>query len=591
MRLLNARSFKIEEFHGDAVPDYAILSHTWGREEISFADYHNPKYTSLSWNTRLKAGWRKIKHACEEASRRKFDYVWIDTCCIDKTSSAELSEAINSMAGWYRRAGVCIVYLVDYAQDEESGVVFDRFKRCRWFTRGWALQELIFPKFVEFYDSEWQHIGNKLDLMSQIREITKIDQRVLVDAAVLPSICVARKMSWAANRQTTRTEDTAYCLMGIFDVNMPLLYGEGRKAFQRLQEEILKKSNDFSILLWHPSLSSNDREEIITEYDHNRYTSILADSPACFSAGSSLVVYEDAENFELTMSNAGLRIVAPVVDIGSKKRNSSTMFVVLPCHYEYDYRGPVGIEVHASPKNDTSTKNSPNGPIVVTRTRDRNHRDPSEVIHHRMASKLTEKAEVRTLLLTSRKQTNSPLFAFRAAILLTTYPAFNRVFRLTSAMPKESWNSAIGVMRIPTDFAAGDNDKEHTSCFHWNCEDGLTSLELYISATMRERANTVHGFFSIAMGSDVSQSAMEPSFQSSQQDAGHNSAVQTSQVCGDRTIVLSFKTDQIMGDLVCRVYVALNSEVPEHPEVFSEEALLQTATQLDRIEVDGFIRK
>ncbi|KAF1825557.1 HET-domain-containing protein [Dissoconium aciculare CBS 342.82] len=288
MRLLNARSFKIEEFHGDAVPDYAILSHTWGREEISFADYHNPRYTSLSWNTRLKAGWRKIKHACEEASRRKFDYVWIDTCCIDKTSSAELSEAINSMAGWYRRAGVCIVYLVDYAQDEESGVVFDRFKRCRWFTRGWALQELIFPKFVEFYDSEWQHIGNKLDLMSQIREITKIDQRVLVDAAVLPSICVARKMSWAANRQTTRTEDTAYCLMGIFDVNMPLLYGEGRKAFQRLQEEILKKSNDFSILLWHPSLSSNDREEIITEYDHNRYTSILADSPACFSAGSSL---------------------------------------------------------------------------------------------------------------------------------------------------------------------------------------------------------------------------------------------------------------------------------------------------------------
>lgn len=173
---------------------------------------------------------------------------------IDKTSSAELSEAINSMYMWYRDADVCYAYLTDVPipfEVDSSGVGFyglpEAFKGSRWFSRGWTLQELIAPKTVEFYTVIWEEIGTKQSLRDEIALITGIDSRVLEGCD--PSVYhVSERMSWAASRTTTRVEDMSYCLLGIFKIHIPLLYGEGKRAFIRLQEEILRTTEDYTIL-------------------------------------------------------------------------------------------------------------------------------------------------------------------------------------------------------------------------------------------------------------------------------------------------------------------------------------------------------
>jgi hypothetical protein len=180
-------------------------------------------------------------------------------CCIDKGSSAELSEAINSMFRWYERAVVCYVYLSDIHSTEASDI-----NTAKWFRRGWTLQELLAPATVRFYTASWNFIGTKLDLISTITSVTGIDADTL-RGADLDHISIAKKMSWAATRETTRVEDGAYCLLGIFDVNMPLLYGEAERAFQRLQEEILKVSNDQSLFAWgvKPGMRILDASKIL----------------------------------------------------------------------------------------------------------------------------------------------------------------------------------------------------------------------------------------------------------------------------------------------------------------------------------------
>ncbi|KAK0655719.1 hypothetical protein B0T16DRAFT_424448 [Cercophora newfieldiana] len=199
MRLINTATLQFEEFIRQNIPEYAILSHTWEEEEVSFADI--------------------ILKTCEIAQSEGHGYAWVDTCCIDKSSSAELTEAINSMFKWYQNAKVCYAFLSDFPASADSN---EALEICRWFTRGWTLQELIAPRDVTFFRQDW----------------TK----------PLRSIAVAQKMSWAAFRETTRVEDMAYSLLGIFDVNMPMLYGEGEKAFRRLQEEIIRSTSDLSIL-------------------------------------------------------------------------------------------------------------------------------------------------------------------------------------------------------------------------------------------------------------------------------------------------------------------------------------------------------
>lgn len=217
MRLINTSTIKLHEFHGDQVPDYAILSHTWGEEEVSLQELERAE-------SKARAGYSKIISCCELANVLGWEYAWIDTCCIDKTSSAELSEAINSMFRWYRDAGVCFAYLADVSSTSLNHVAIEGFRGSRWFTRRCCLQELIAPRNLSFYDRDWTEIGTKQALHNEISIATGIAQEHIMNP---DSASAAQKMSWASKRQTTRIEDISYCLMGLFDVNMPLLYGEG----------------------------------------------------------------------------------------------------------------------------------------------------------------------------------------------------------------------------------------------------------------------------------------------------------------------------------------------------------------------------
>jgi hypothetical protein len=239
MRLLHTNTMKLSE--PDPIPPYAILSHTWdGNEhEVTFQDMQNVDLA------KEKKGYKKIKKCCQLAESHGFDYVWVDTCCINKDSSAELSEAVNSMYLWYRKASLCYVYLSDLLKPNSP--LFG----ARWFTRGWTLQELVAPTSSIFYDNEWREIGTKASLKNHLSYITRVPPGVLESSNRLDTISVAKKMSWASNRVTTKGEDLAYSLMGIFNVNMPILYGEGgEKAFARLQQEIWKVVEDPSIFAW-----------------------------------------------------------------------------------------------------------------------------------------------------------------------------------------------------------------------------------------------------------------------------------------------------------------------------------------------------
>jgi hypothetical protein len=246
MRLIHGQTLKIVDFADHHhIPPYAILSHTWSDEEVTFQDMSmdlSNEARQLLGSDFKGASYKKIAFCCQQASKDGLEYSWVDTCSIDKTSSSELSEAINSMYRWYAKAAVCYAYLSDVH------LITKDISQSRWFTRGWTLQELIAPRNVKFFTSNWELIGTKQSLCRSIAGITGIDVETLLDPSSLSSASVARKLSWAAERQTTRTEDVAYCLMGIFDVNMPLLYGEGERAFIRLQEEIIKENDDHSLL-------------------------------------------------------------------------------------------------------------------------------------------------------------------------------------------------------------------------------------------------------------------------------------------------------------------------------------------------------
>jgi hypothetical protein len=228
---------------GDDVPPYAILSHTWGAdgEEVTYKDLMNG-------TGKGKAGYNKIRFCGEQAKRDGLQYFWVDTCCIDKSSSAELQEAINSMFRWYRDATKCYVYLSDVSSATlEASDMSDQpweaaFRKSRWFTRGWTLQELIAPSSVEFFTKEGVELGSRSSLERYIHEVTGIPIKAL-RGHNLADFSVHERMIWAEKRNTTRQEDKAYSLLGIFGVHLPLIYGEGREgAVRRLREEIQKAS-------------------------------------------------------------------------------------------------------------------------------------------------------------------------------------------------------------------------------------------------------------------------------------------------------------------------------------------------------------
>ncbi|ATZ56800.1 hypothetical protein BCIN_14g00350 [Botrytis cinerea B05.10] len=235
----------VRNLAGSDIPEYAILSHTWGADadELTFQDLMNDTGQN-------KSGYRKLQFCGEQAKRDGLQYFWVDTCCIDKSSSAELQEAINSMFRWYQNATKCYVYLSDVSTNRTDQVSSSWqliFKASRWFTRGWTLQELIAPRSVQFFCSNGMLLGDKRSLEHLIHEITGIETSAL-HGQNLSDFSIDERMSWAKNRETKREEDKAYCLLGIFDVHMPLIYGERSKnSFRRLGEEIEKRAKKHTL--------------------------------------------------------------------------------------------------------------------------------------------------------------------------------------------------------------------------------------------------------------------------------------------------------------------------------------------------------
>jgi len=234
----------LREFDSNSLPAYAILSHTWDTDnskEVSFQDLETGAGKS-------KAGYGKLLFCEKQADADGLRYFWVDTCCINKRNDPELSEAINSMFHWYKNATRCYVYLSDVSSgaDQTNGLNIhtceSAFRQSRWFTRGWTLQELIAPSVVEFFTSDGIRFGDKSSLETIIHGVTGIAKKAL-RGDHLSGFSVEERMSWAANRNTKREEDRVYSLLGIFEVSMPLVYGEGReKALKRLRKEIDDKS-------------------------------------------------------------------------------------------------------------------------------------------------------------------------------------------------------------------------------------------------------------------------------------------------------------------------------------------------------------
>ncbi|RDW57006.1 hypothetical protein BP6252_13924 [Coleophoma cylindrospora] len=245
MRLLEFRhnKFNLHLFEADKIPAYAILSHTWGDDEneVKFTDV-------IEGSGKEKPGYRKIDFCARQAVADKLDFFWVDTCCIKKEDSSELAEAITSMFRWYRNATKCYVYLSDVlANDFHNSNQSVRpweleFRKSKWFTRGWTLQELIASNEVEFYSSKFKHLGNKRTLEILIHEITGIPVGVLRNEE-LSEFSDEEKFQWAKSRQTKRPEDRIYSLLGIFDVSLVMNYGEGYEHARRRLENAIKDRN------------------------------------------------------------------------------------------------------------------------------------------------------------------------------------------------------------------------------------------------------------------------------------------------------------------------------------------------------------
>lgn len=309
-----------KEFNESELPPYAILSHTWGVNEVLFSDL-----PLLVTSEEAKPVHAKVLAFCAKARAQGFQYAWIDTCCIDKSSTVELSEAINSMYRWYQKAGTCFAYLSDYDGKINS------LQKCRWFKRGWTLQELIAPREIEFYDKGWNLFGTKSQLTHTLSTITGIKEGVLEGAS--PESCsIAERMSWAAGRETARKEDRAYSLLGLFDANLPLIYGasDTRNAFILLQEEIIKHSDDQTIFVWRKGSSEQGRG----------HCGLLASSPDAFAGCHGII---QSPSSGLNPRGFGLTNVGLVLTVMIRPWSIHTYLAMFDCMYEDRPRYRCGI--------------------------------------------------------------------------------------------------------------------------------------------------------------------------------------------------------------------------------------------------------
>ncbi|RYP23458.1 hypothetical protein DL767_008815 [Monosporascus sp. MG133] len=312
MRLINVKTSKLEEFLDYKTPPYAILSHTWGddREELTFRDVEEGRIDKPG------VGSVKFQGSCRQAEKDGLGYVWIDTCCIDKTNLVELSEAINSMFRWYRHASLCYAYLSDVPGDDDPRKPGSKFRTSRWFGRGWTLQELLAPKHLRFYNCTWGYLGTKGTLRTVIGKITGIPHQILLGITELHNASVAQR---------------------IFGVTMPMIYGEGGdQAFLRLQDQIMKTTSDDSILAWGLSTKK------LPISDPGQVTAgrILATAPLDFANSGHIICRKRSSTSlgSLDISGGSLRLYLSLLTT-----SASGAIGLLNCGPEYDPQQVVGI--------------------------------------------------------------------------------------------------------------------------------------------------------------------------------------------------------------------------------------------------------
>jgi hypothetical protein len=294
------------------------------------------------------------------------------------------------------------------------------FAKSKWFTRGWTLQEFIAPMEVEFYNCQWQGIGTKRQLATMLAHITGVDKGIIIRQQALRDVCVARKMSWAARRTTTRIEDTAYCLLGLFDIHLPLLYGEGANAFIRLQQEIIRVSDDQSIFAWDSPIY--------------RAQGLFAPRPQCFSNAGRIVLWEARRGDEpWALTNYGLRLQLPFV-CERFPGFQADVAAVLACRYEDDFTGPLGLMLKDT---DSPTVFNPDfTPRLVILDREQ-----------------ANKAEMKTLYLSTHQgPTNwsSNAIENRKCWVRFSVPLSSGWpdFEVQAAFPSQCWNTTTKTIRV-----------------------------------------------------------------------------------------------------------------------------------------------
>lgn len=263
MRFLNTETFKLHD-STEPPPSYSVFFHAHGSDDIGFEDFGNPEMLPR------KAGFHRLWQACSQARNHGSKWLWSDAVCIDRGSTAALTDAFNSLARIYQECIFSLIYLEDLTPgDCNDGGLAKRLANCAWLRNVWVLPQLIFPKHSFIYDSDWTEIGTKASLAPQLSLVTSIEQSVLVDPAALGEFSIAKRISWASELDASRPEDRAFALLGILGVHMPIIYGEGHMAFTRLQEEILRDTTDYSLFAWRPEVPQE-------------YRGLLAYSPAEF---------------------------------------------------------------------------------------------------------------------------------------------------------------------------------------------------------------------------------------------------------------------------------------------------------------------
>jgi hypothetical protein len=336
MRLLNTTTFELhfgdqEYFKSQG---YAILSHRWVGAEITFDQIqkHAAELRTVGEKEKQSSSFQldKIRGACATAHQLGFTWIWIDNCCINKASATEESESINSMFKWYRDAQVCITYLSDVRLGAPSGPpsyeatkaasegksliathnhekeVPSMFRSVssqspsEWFSRGWTLQELLAPREMRFYDSVWTYMGTKTSLAHEIENVTGIEIQYLIGSRHFRKASIATKMSWQAGRTTARIEDIAYSMLGLFNIMMVPQYGEGQRAFMRLQHQLQSMQPDESLFAWRmPNSSAGDQYDVEASPDTvwaSDEWGLLAPTPDWFKSCGNVSIEEDSLN-------------------------------------------------------------------------------------------------------------------------------------------------------------------------------------------------------------------------------------------------------------------------------------------------------